>query len=105
MYEDILEDSWVYQEILERGQKQGLELGQKQGLELGKKQGKLEALQQVLIGIIQTRFPEMARQASRQVAQASNREQLQQAVIEVSIAHDASEVARVLSSLSTAEKL
>jgi hypothetical protein len=23
MYEDILEDSWVYQEILEKGQKQG----------------------------------------------------------------------------------
>ena len=116
MYEDILEDSWVYQEILEKGQKQGLELGQKQGLELGKKQGlelgkkqgkqegQLEALQQMLISIIQTRFPEMVRQANKQVAQATNREQLQQAVIEVSIARDASEVARALSSLSSIEK-
>jgi hypothetical protein len=61
-------------------------------------------LQQVLISIIQARFPEIVQQANKQVAQATNREQLQQAVIEVSIARDASAVARVLSSLSSSQQ-
>ena len=51
MFHDILEGSWSYQEMVQKG----IDIGLEQGLE----QGELKALQPVLLRIVETRFPEL----------------------------------------------
>ena len=75
MLDDILEDSWTYQEIvkkgLEKGIRQGLELGLEKGLEKGLEQGleqgRAEERQHVirgqretLLNFVQKRYPELS---------------------------------------------
>ena len=58
MFESKLEDSWYYQEVIQKG----LEKGMQQGIEQGKKQGideGVKALRPVLIQVVETRFPEL----------------------------------------------
>ena len=58
--QDILEGSWVYQEMtaksLEKGRQQGLEEGLEKGREEGRQQG-IQAAQQIAISIVTARFP------------------------------------------------
>ncbi len=39
MLEDILEESWTYKEIIQKGMQKGLEKGLEKGLDLGLQQG------------------------------------------------------------------
>ena len=55
MYRDVLEESWVYQEILREGREKGLTEGLNQGLERGWSFGERRAL----LTIIEKRFPEL----------------------------------------------
>ncbi len=74
MFEDFLEESWSYQEMVQKGvdkgfelgKKQGIELGEKQGIELGKKQGALDALRPTLVRFVEARFPELTALAQQQ---------------------------------------
>ena len=78
MYQDLLRDSWVYQEIgqeylekgleqgLEKGLEQGPEKGLEQGLEKGRKQGIEQALHQTLMIYVETRFPQLVVLAQQQ---------------------------------------
>ncbi|MEO8953062.1 MAG: hypothetical protein ABI396_14255 [Ktedonobacteraceae bacterium] len=63
MYQDVLRESWVYQEIgqeyLEKGLEQGLEQGRKQGIE--------QALHQTLLIYVETRFPQLVVLAQQQI--------------------------------------
>jgi len=78
MFQDILKESWVYQEIgqefLEQGYEKGLEKGLKkgleQGLELGREQEqqkRVQGLRLVLMGLVETHFPEITRQAQQHI--------------------------------------
>ncbi|HEV7234775.1 MAG TPA: hypothetical protein VGN15_01255 [Ktedonobacteraceae bacterium] len=71
MYQDVLRESWVYQEIgqeyLEKGLEQGLEKGLEQGLEKGRKQGIEQALHQTLMIYVETRFPQLIVLAQQQI--------------------------------------
>lgn len=55
VYRSILEDSWVYQEIIQKGMEQGLQ----QGLQQGFQQGELIALRQAMLDVIEEKFPEV----------------------------------------------
>src|SRR5439155_17717022 len=79
MLEDILEESWTYQEISKKGMQKGLDLGLQQGLkkglEKGLEQGREEERQQwvqeqhqTLLSFVQVRFPELASLAKQQTA-------------------------------------
>ncbi|HEV2654236.1 MAG TPA: hypothetical protein VGT82_04730 [Ktedonobacteraceae bacterium] len=66
MFEDFLEESWSYQEMVQKGLDKGIELGKKQGIEqgieIGEKQGlerALNALRPTLISVVEARFPEL----------------------------------------------
>jgi hypothetical protein len=62
VFHDILEGSWSYREMVQKG----IDIGLEQGLE----QGELKALQPVLLRIVETRFPELlplARQAAERI--------------------------------------
>ena len=81
MFEDFLEESWAYQEIVQKGIDKGLELGKKQGLEQGLEQGiekgleqgieigkkqALNALLPTLVSVVEARFPELTELARQQ---------------------------------------
>ncbi|HEV2662548.1 MAG TPA: hypothetical protein VGU68_18230 [Ktedonobacteraceae bacterium] len=69
MFEDFLEESWSYQEMVQKGLDKGIELGKKQGIEIGKKQGlerALNALRPTLVSVVEARFPELTALAKQQ---------------------------------------
>ena len=78
MYEDVLMNTPFTQDILRMGREEGEELGMVKGLQLA------------IINMLQTRFPEITEQAKIKVTQVSNGEQLQHAIIDVTMARDAS---------------
>ncbi len=87
MYQDLLRESWVYEEIgqeylekglkqglekglvqgLEKGLEKGLEQGLEKGLEKGRKQGIEQALHQTLMIYVETRFPKLVVLAQQQI--------------------------------------
>ena len=62
---DMLRESPFYQEILKEGREEGLEEGFEEGLEKGLEkglqEGKLGALREVLLAVVQVRFPKLVR--------------------------------------------
>lgn len=65
MFEDFLEESWVYQEIVQKGIDKGLEQGIEQGIEIGKKEA-MNALRPTLVSVVEARFPELTDLARQQ---------------------------------------
>ncbi|MGI9061966.1 MAG: hypothetical protein ACR2H5_25710 [Ktedonobacteraceae bacterium] len=76
MYKDIVEESWVYQQIVQRGLEQGLE----KGLGLGE--------QRALVAIIQRRFPAIVQTAKELIDGITDADTLEKLVGEVSVAQD-----------------
>ena len=105
MFQDILKESWVYQEIgqefleqgyekglekgLKKGLEQGLELGREQGLGLGREQEqqkRVQGLRLVLMGLVETHFPEITRQAQQYIDTINDPEDLQTIILKISTA-------------------
>jgi len=84
MYKDIVEESWVYQQIVQRGLEKGLE----QGLGLGE--------QRALLAIIQRRFPDILKTARGLINGITDADQLEKLVGEVSVAQNAQDVLHIL---------
>jgi predicted transposase YdaD len=89
MHRDILEDSWVYQEIL------------KEGLEKGESRGE----QRALLTIIQKRFPDIAQAASQQISRVTDTNLLETLIAEVSVAQTLQEAMEVLNMLNDDEEV
>ncbi len=75
MLEDILEESWTYQEIMQKGINLGLEKGLQQGLEKGWEKGREEVRRQwirekreTLLSFVQMRFPELTLTAKQRIS-------------------------------------
>ena len=68
MFQSRLEESWSYQEIVQKGLDQGLEIGIKQGIE----QGELKALRPVFVRIVERNFGELASLAQQQADQVTS---------------------------------
>ena len=92
MYKDVLEESWVYQQIMQRGVEQGLVQGLEKGLDRGQTQGE----QRALLAIIQKRFPDILEAAREHISKITDAGKLENLVGEVSIAQDAQEVLQML---------
>ncbi len=67
MLEDILEESWTYQEIAKKGMQHGLEKGWEQGREEERQQW-VQEQHETLLSFIQVRFPELVSLAKQQTA-------------------------------------
>jgi predicted transposase YdaD len=102
---DIIEDSWVYQETIQKGLKkgleQGLEQGREEGLEQGRQQG-IQAMQQTAISVVATRFPELEQLARAIIAVISDVNRLQMLIVELSTASSQEQVKHLLLSLVSA---
>lgn len=84
MFHDILEGSWSYREMVQKGVDIGLEQGIEKGIEKGLEQGELRALnavRPVLIHFVETRFPELTSLAKQQ-AERINKPELLSAVLD-----------------------
>jgi len=93
--QDILEESWVYQETLQKGIEQGIE----QGLEKGREEGRQLALQQTAISIAAARFPELERLARLIIAAISDLNRLQVLIVELSMSSSQEHAKELLLSL------
>ena len=95
VFEDILAESWVYQEIekkgLEKGVKQGLEKGVKQGLERG-----LMSYRQTILQIVQARFPTLTDWVQQQLNAVTDLTMLQNMSVSVSLAQSSEEARMAL---------
>ncbi len=99
MYEDILEDSWVYQEILHKGMNKGLEQGMSKGIQYEREAG-MRRLRQTLYTILQNRFPDLMRVAPLLVERATEPEMLQDLIIKISLAQNAQEAQQALEAVN-----
>jgi predicted transposase YdaD len=79
VYKDVLEESWVYQEILEKGVEKGL-----------------EASRQTLMAIVQGRFPKMVGLTRKLMGDVTDLETLQRLIVSVSLAQNMQEAQQSL---------
>lgn len=75
MFHDILEDSWSYQEIVQKGLDQGLQ----KGLDQGREQGKLLSARSFLTRIVEKQFPPLLPLAQKKVAHVKTVDELNNA--------------------------
>src|SRR5579885_2930525 len=113
MHKDILEESWVYQEIiregLAKGMQQGIEQGMQKGIEQGMQKGAEQerqrqrlALVSIALGIIQGRFPELTNMAQERANAATDPAQLQELLIKIGLAKDVEEARQALMEIGNA---
>jgi predicted transposase YdaD len=88
MLEDILRDTPVYQEVLAEGMEKG----------------KLEAQHEVLLDIVQERFPEIASLARRQADTIEDPEVLRRLTVKISIVKTSKEAEQYLLNPGSLEK-
>jgi predicted transposase YdaD len=92
---EIIQESWVYQETLQKGIEQGIEKGREEGLE----EGRLQGLQQAAISIVTARFPELEQLAKLIIASISDLKRLEVLVIELSTSSSREHTKELLLSL------
>jgi len=63
MFQDIMKDSWVYQEIVQESEERGMQKGWEKGLEKA-----LQDQRQVIVQTMQERFPALEAMAKQKVA-------------------------------------
>jgi predicted transposase YdaD len=100
---DIIQESWVYQETLqkgrEEGRQQGLEEGLEKGREEGRQQGALQAMQHMVVQMVAMRFSGLEQLAKALIATVSDLKRLEVLVIELSAATSREEAQQRLLSL------
>ncbi len=103
MYEDILEDSWVYQEILHKGLEQGIGKGFEQGMGKGiqhEREQEARRLRRALYTIIQKRFPDLMQIARDQIESTTQPETLQELIVNISLALHIQEAQQALDAVN-----
>jgi hypothetical protein len=87
MYKDILEDSWVYQEIIQKGVKE-------------ERQQELQRQRRALLTIVERRFPEVVDLTRKQSDSVEDPEVLQNLIVNISLAQNVQEALQALVALS-----
>jgi predicted transposase YdaD len=81
---DILEESWAYQEMVQKGLQQGLE----KGLKKGRQEGELQAQRETLLDIVQARFPELVILAKKQMSNIKDPQILRHLTVKIQTANE-----------------
>jgi len=95
MIEDFLEESWSYQEMVQKGVDQGIEIGKKQGIQ----QGALSALRPLLVRVVEGRFPELTTLARQQAERFTVPELLSDVIDKLAMAQTADRARQILMQL------
>src|SRR5205085_2867864 len=95
MFQDILRESWVYQELVEEGIEKGREEGIEQGRE-EERQRELEQQREIVMSFVQKRFPETIALAKQQVESITDLEVLRKVLLKLFDAQTVEEVKKFL---------
>ncbi len=95
VYQDIIQESWVYQQIVKEGIEKGIEKGIEQGIEQGIEKG----VRRTLLNYVEARFPTMLDLAKEQTSLINNAEILQRVTAKLFTLQTSSEVEEYLLSL------
>lgn len=95
MFQDIMKDSWVYQEIVEESEEKGREKGREEGRNEERARS-LQVQRQVIAEIVSHRFPELSALAAQQVARLADLNALQVLNVQISVAQDQEGVRKLL---------
>jgi predicted transposase YdaD len=91
MHQDILRDSWVYQEIGQEFLEQGLEKGREE-----ERKQRIQDLRQMILSLVQLRFPEITEQASQQAESITDPELLKALNLKLLAAQQLDEAKKIL---------
>jgi predicted transposase YdaD len=91
MFQDVLRESWVYQEIGEEFFEKGVEKGREE-----ERQHALRLQRQVVVKLVQGRFPELTALAEHQVSSINNLDMLQALMLHLLSAESLEEMKQVL---------
>lgn len=91
MLEDILEESWTYQELIKKGMQKGLEKGREE-----ERQQWVQEQRETLLIFVQMRFPELVPVARQQVAPIKDPETLHNLIIKLFAVQTAEEARQAL---------
>jgi predicted transposase YdaD len=91
MLQDVLKDSWVYQELIEEGRQEA-------------RQQELRRLRQILVDIVLGRFPKIEPQAQKYIEMIDDLALLQSLIVHVSLAQSAQEVMQLFGSANDDEQ-
>jgi predicted transposase YdaD len=91
MHQDILRDSWVYQEIGQEFLEQGLEKGREE-----ERKQRLQDLRQMILSLVQVRFPELTEQANQQAESITDPELLKALSLKLLAAQELDEAKKIL---------
>lgn len=91
VYKDILEDSWVYQENIQKG------------IEMERQQ-ELQRQRRALLTIVQKRFPEMVDLTKKQADTIEDPDSLQDLIVQISLAQNIQEALQALVASGKSEK-
>ncbi len=86
MFQDILSESWVYQELVEQGVEK-------------ERQQELQRQRQTIVGFVQRRFPEISTLAEQQTAKITDPEVLQTMILKLLDAQMLEEARQILLNL------
>jgi predicted transposase YdaD len=100
MLEDLLGESWTFNEIIRRGyakgEKEGMEKGLEKGMEKGMEKGLIVARREDLLGVVQVRFPDLLTEARERVAHIEDPQALQSMMLKIVIVQDHEEARKLL---------
>lgn len=87
MFQDIMKDSWVYQEIVQESEERGKAQGEAKGV---------QSQRQAILDIVDKRFPHLHALALQQVSQLNNLDTLRILIVEISIRDSEQDVRTLL---------
>jgi predicted transposase YdaD len=96
MLEDILEESWTYQEMIKKGMQKGLEKGREE-----ERQQRVQEQRETLLSFVQMRFPELVPVAEQQVASIKDPGALHDLIIKLFAVQTAEEARQALMEAGT----
>ncbi|MBA2288155.1 MAG: hypothetical protein H0W02_21990 [Ktedonobacteraceae bacterium] len=102
MFEDILEGSWAYKELIARGVQKGRQEGRQEGLQEGLQKGRQEGLAQAVLTIVEGHFPTLLPQANAWVERVHDPAVLQHLLLLLILAQSTEEAAQILNSGTSA---
>jgi len=96
--QDIMEGSWVYQEMTAKS----LEKGRQEGRQEGREEGRQQGLQQAAISIVAARFPTLEQLAKVIIATITDLNRLEVLIVELSVSSSQEQTKEILLSLVSA---
>ena len=100
MLEDILEESWTYQEIVKKGLQKGMEKGLQKGRE-EERQQRIQEQHQTLLSFVQVRFPKLVTLAKQQTTPINDPDVLHSLTVKLFSVQTADEAKQALMEVDT----